>query len=106
MYGYIKVRIFCRLRGTARFSAWKREHGILSLNEEGRTYEWTVPDGATINSGQGTNEIVVDWGCAGGQVQCHLGTACDQYDLSLDVTNKEYAINGPFFLLTTSRELN
>jgi beta-glucanase (GH16 family) len=66
--------------------------------EEGRTYDWTVPEGAIITAGQGTNEIQVDWGCTGGKVQCHLGTACSQYDLSLDVVNKEFAINGPFFI--------
>ncbi len=85
------------ISGADQVFSLEKETRYSVLNEEGRTYEWTVPDGATINSGQGTNEIVVDWGCAGGKVQCHLGTACDQYDLSLDVTNKEYAVNGPFF---------
>jgi hypothetical protein len=28
------------------------------------SYNWTVPSGATINSGQGTNSILVDFGCS------------------------------------------
>jgi len=34
----------------------------------GSTYNWTVPAGATIISGQGTNTIVVSFGNAGGNV--------------------------------------
>ncbi|HMP98746.1 MAG TPA: family 16 glycosylhydrolase [Cyclobacteriaceae bacterium] len=35
---------------------------------EGITYNWTVPDGANIVSGQGTNEIKVEWGTADGTI--------------------------------------
>jgi beta-glucanase (GH16 family) len=66
--------------------------------EEGRTYEWTVPEDATIVSGQGTNEILVDWGCTDGQVKCHLGTACNTYDLPVNVTTQENSIEGPYFV--------
>lgn len=47
----------------------------------GSTYTWTVPTGATIVSGQGTNEITVDWGTTGGEIsvvetiQCGDGPA-------------------------------
>jgi beta-glucanase (GH16 family) len=34
----------------------------------GATYAWTVPSGATIVSGQGTNTITVNWGSTGGTV--------------------------------------
>nr|WP_167856416.1 Ig-like domain-containing protein [Hymenobacter metallicola] len=34
----------------------------------GATYSWTVPGGATITSGQGTNSIQVNWGTTGGTV--------------------------------------
>ncbi|SCY92276.1 Por secretion system C-terminal sorting domain-containing protein [Flavobacterium anhuiense] len=34
----------------------------------GATYNWTVPAGATIASGQGTNSITVNWGASGGDV--------------------------------------
>jgi hypothetical protein len=35
-------------------------------NNPGSTYAWTVPTGATIVSGNGTNSIVVDFGPSGG----------------------------------------
>ncbi|MBY0425136.1 MAG: T9SS type A sorting domain-containing protein, partial [Cytophagales bacterium] len=37
-------------------------------NIPGATYTWTVPGGAIITSGQGTNSITVDWGSNGGNV--------------------------------------
>lgn len=41
-----------------------------SLNEAGITYTWSVPTGATIKKGQGTNSIEVDWGTATGGNLC------------------------------------
>jgi len=37
-------------------------------NTSGSTYIWTIPPGATIISGQGTNTIIVSFGNTGGQV--------------------------------------
>ena len=37
-------------------------------NTPGSTYTWTVPAGATITAGQGTNSITVDFGATGGQI--------------------------------------
>ena len=34
----------------------------------GATYNWTVPTGASIISGQGTNTIMVNWGTTGGDI--------------------------------------
>jgi len=34
----------------------------------GASYNWSVPSGATITSGQGTNTIIVNWGSTGGDV--------------------------------------
>ncbi|TDW47988.1 putative secreted protein (Por secretion system target) [Flavobacterium sp. 270] len=34
----------------------------------GAAYNWSVPSGATITSGQGTNSITVNWGTAGGDI--------------------------------------
>ncbi|AXT53862.1 T9SS C-terminal target domain-containing protein [Aquimarina sp. BL5] len=36
---------------------------------EGASYSWTVPNGASIISGQGTNTILVDWGITEGDVK-------------------------------------
>lgn len=45
-------------------------------NTPGNTYVWTVPAGATIVSGQGTNAIVVNWGSTGGTITCTESNAC------------------------------
>ncbi|MGZ4076420.1 MAG: DUF7948 domain-containing protein [Bacteroidia bacterium] len=37
-------------------------------NTVGSTYNWTVPPGAVITSGQGTNSINVNWGTTGGTI--------------------------------------
>ncbi len=40
------------------------------------TYTWTVPAGASIVSGQGTDAISVNFGAAGGAVKVKAGNAC------------------------------
>jgi len=42
----------------------------------GVTYNWTVPNGATITSGQGTAAITVNWGTVAGQVRVAGSNAC------------------------------
>jgi gliding motility-associated-like protein len=44
----------------------------------GATYTWTVPTGATITSGQGTNSITVTFGNNGGDVCLTLAGSCVQ----------------------------
>ncbi len=41
-------------------------------NIVGATYLWTVPEGASITSGQGTSEIQVRWGTIAGDVACNI----------------------------------
>jgi gliding motility-associated-like protein len=38
------------------------------VNTPGSTYTWTVPAGATIASGQGTNQVTVNFGATGGTI--------------------------------------
>lgn len=40
------------------------------------TYNWTVPSGATIVSGQGSSQISVTWGAVSGDVTCSISTPC------------------------------
>ena len=52
------------------------------------SYTWTVPAGATITAGQGTNTITVDWGSsAGGNVCVTASNTCgDSPEVCLPVT--------------------
>lgn len=58
-------------------------------NTPGSTYTWTVPAGATIVAGQGSNSITVDFGTTGGQIsvvetiQCGDGPSIT-FDVVLD----------------------
>ena len=42
----------------------------------GLTYNWTVPAGATIVSGQGTGKLTVNWGSTSGNVSVSAHNAC------------------------------
>ncbi|MFM7015973.1 MAG: T9SS type A sorting domain-containing protein [Bacteroidota bacterium] len=48
------------------------------LNQTGVTYNWTLPTGGTITSGQGTNSINVSWSstATGGDIKVIGATAC------------------------------
>ncbi|OQB61738.1 MAG: Protein metal binding site [Bacteroidetes bacterium ADurb.Bin141] len=52
----------------------------------GVTYNWIVPAGATITSGQGTNAITVDWGATGGRVLCFMSNNCGNCTASITVS--------------------
>jgi beta-glucanase (GH16 family) len=65
---------------------------------EGRQFQWTVPDGATIVSGADSNVVVVDWGCAAGTVSCSVTTSCaTTYTLTKKVGIIHPVISGPMF---------
>jgi beta-glucanase (GH16 family) len=61
-----------------------------SLNTiAGATYNWTVPTGASITSGQGTNAITVKWGTTGGDVSVLAKvTGCADKAYKLAVTTE------------------
>lgn len=55
----------------------------------GATYNWTVPAGATIASGQGTNSITVNWGTSGGDVSVAATlSGCNVNNYKLAVTTE------------------
>lgn len=60
-------------------------------NSSGSTFTWTVPAGASIVSGQGTNSIVVSFGGTGGQVSVQESNAFG----SGSVVNKTILIDTP-----------
>jgi len=58
---------------------------------------WSVPEEAQIVSGQGTNQIAVDWGLLGGAVTAHVVTRSGSYTTDLPVTvSPNYLKNGGF----------
>ena len=73
------------------------EHKFSLPYSETWTYEWTVPGDAEIISGQGTEEITVNWGCTNGEVNCTLTGDCGTYEVTHPLTvNTE--LEGPMFI--------
>jgi hypothetical protein len=60
-------------------------------------YDWSVPDDAEILEGQGTSEILVNWGCTDGEVKCILKGSCGEYSLERKV-HTEFVLEGPLFI--------
>jgi beta-glucanase (GH16 family) len=58
----------------------------------GATYAWTVPTGASIVGGQGTNEITVNWGNTGGNIAAMVNSPCGNqaFDLAVEVTPNQW----------------
>ncbi len=52
----------------------------------GMTYSWSVPNGATIVSGQGTSEIIVDWGTTSGDISVDITDGCSTENIVFPVT--------------------
>ncbi len=52
----------------------------------GASYSWSVPPGAAIVSGQGTNTIVVDFASSSGNVGVVVGDGCGGATLAIPVT--------------------
>ncbi len=53
----------------------------------GSNYTWTVPSGATIASGQGTNSIKINWGntSSSGNVTCTVTSSCSTSNIAMNV---------------------
>lgn len=67
---------FADAQGTATFSApWVGD----------ATYTWTLPEGAQVVSGQGTNQLQVKWGDVAGKVAVKVQGACKQWNLEKSV---------------------
>ena len=61
-------------------------------------YIWEVPTGATINEGQGTSDIKVNWGCESDTIGLILETDCDTVSLSLPVNVVKTELSGKLFV--------
>lgn len=70
------------------------------------TFTWEVPASASIVSGQGSNEIVVDWGCEPGEVAVTFTSTCgDTFMDTFTVALQSFSISGQPSLVpnTTNR---
>jgi beta-glucanase (GH16 family) len=74
---------------TGDVKVYNNETGkIYSIGDiPGAGYNWWVPTGASIVSGQGTNSITVNWGTAGGDVMGGTWLYCDTGMATLPVLN-------------------
>ncbi len=61
------------------------------------TYNWYIPSCATLVSGQGTNEIVVDWGTDGGEINVIIALPCNTITKSLQVDLSSNLWSNPGF---------
>lgn len=52
----------------------------------GVNYNWKVPTGSSIVSGQGTHLVHVNWGANGGKVSCTISNGCGNSTCNLTVT--------------------
>lgn len=70
-----------------RSVAYQASGETYTLNNvpNGSTVSWSVPAGATIASGQGTNSISVNWGSTGGNVVATITTGCYSRQIVLNV---------------------
>ena len=64
------------ITGTASICANQQGVAYSTIALAGLTYTWTVPSGASIVSGQGTNSIVVNFGANAGSVTVKANNAC------------------------------
>lgn len=71
---------------------------IYSLGEiKDAVYQWTVPGGAAITSGQNSHQIAVDWGLFGGEVKAEMTSGGTKTDYSFPVRVSSNLIkNGSF----------
>lgn len=67
-------------------------------NLVGGTFNWTVPAGATITSGQGANTITVNWGNSTGNVAVEVVGQCGTYSAAIAVATVTTP-QGPSYIL-------
>ncbi len=66
------------------FMATNRTYSINNF-PTGAAIVWTVPTGATVVSGNGTKDIVINWGTTGGKVTATVTNTCGVYKFELGV---------------------
>lgn len=60
-------------------------YSIIDEAGTGSSYNWSVPAGATIIAGAGSDSIMVDWGSTGGDVSVTVNSSCGSSNLVANV---------------------
>jgi len=97
------VRVYA---GTAPYISGKRIVAHQATGEaytvgnavSGTTFNWSVPAGATIASGQGTSSITVNWGTTGGEVTVDISSSCGSEQLKVNVVVEPPYIKDDYFI--------
>lgn len=63
----------------------KNSMQMFSVNGAVGNVTWTVPEGVTIQSGQGTSTVEVLWNEQSGEITASVQGTCDTYETSFDV---------------------
>jgi len=64
------------IKGLASVTAGQTNISYAVTSVAGLIYNWTVPSGVTIVSGQGTYKIVVNWGSTSGSISVTASNSC------------------------------
>ncbi len=80
---------------------WNNENTSLNFfldSMHSTNYQWTVPDGSTIVSGQGTNSLVVNWGQSTDTIGIHIENAClsKNFERKILSPNAQHPYPDPF----------
>ncbi len=63
--------------------------------------EWIIPADAELLSGQGTDQIVVNWGQSGGDIKVNINDACNSKEITLNVQAVEPEVKEPVIWLSS-----
>ncbi|ANQ49564.2 family 16 glycosylhydrolase [Flammeovirga sp. MY04] len=66
---------------------YQAQEQVYTINNPGTgsSFDWSVPSGATIVSGQGTNTVSVNFGSSGGDITCNVSNSCITNTYKIDV---------------------
>ena len=74
-----------RIEGPRRAVSGERAQYAVENAPDDASFSWSVPAGAHIESGQGTDRITVVWGDEGGSVEASVESMCGVQRLAVDV---------------------
>ncbi len=68
------------------------------------TYNWLAPEGAEIIEGQGTERVILNWGCDPDTLRCEVTGSCESYMLEKVIQISD-ALQGPMFIEDNEEEV-